>query len=292
MAGVPKSGTSALHHHLTQHPKILGSQPKETYYMLPLKHPLSNTGSNIERQGWEGLLNYFHSERNQSDCLVEGTTHTIYHPEVFEKNGFPEDAHVLFVLRDPIARLRSSFEYTLNNLAAFKKPLAFEEYVDILLTGKTEALDDFIFDSPSLYVLRRDLIYGEYIEFLNKWLKFVPDNRWRVVIYEDFKENPIKVVSNLFEWLQLEPCGITLGDRNKTKAIRLKRVHRSAIALNKRLPKAPWTKKLKKIYFKIQNSTGTSIQINEDCVEKLSAYYAPHKERLENLLGRPLSQWM
>ena len=291
LAGAPKCGTSALYHQLVRHKSVVGSEPKETFFTLPANHPLAQPEKNIEHNGWEGLRNAFPAKLDSVTWLLEATTHTLYHPECFETFGIPEGAHFIVLLRDPVDRLRSSFFFFFNNLARFRKTLKFDAYVNLLLNGQEEQLNEYLFESPSLYVLKRDLRYGQYSDYLEIWQQMLPEDRLRVVLYEDFRHDPVTTTNALFTWLQLEPLNIQSKVLNKTQSIRSKQFHRWILKINRLVPQGQWKQSIKQLYYRLQSSNSARIQVSDDVRIRLSAHYAPYQEKLEVLLGRKIEYW-
>src|SRR5690606_31158229 len=127
LGGVPKSGTSSLFDMLGQIPEITPSEPKETFYLIDNDYIIQKD-KNYFKHGWSVFNDFFTDKKNK--IRLEGTTHLIYQNEIIPVLK-ELDAYFIFILRSPEERIRSSFEYSMNNLASFNKRISFSDFVDI-----------------------------------------------------------------------------------------------------------------------------------------------------------------
>lgn len=291
IGGAPKCGTSAIFGLLESHPAIVGSRPKETFFFLPGEHPLLNKETNIHKDGIKAFDGFF--RRKEASFRLEATTHTLYYPECADSMTTAGPSKFVFVLRNPIDRLRSSFEYTLNNLAGFRKELSFDAYVDMLLSGREEELEEYMDPSPSLFVLKRDLQYGQYVDYLEAWQKAVGPENVGVIIYEDFKRSGETVISEIYSWVGLPAHEVEdpAKSRNQTRAIRNKCVHRLAQSLSAVVPSGGLKKIAKKMYYAVQSGSAERIQPDTVTRDRLLEHYKPYNDRLQRLTGKDLKEW-
>jgi hypothetical protein len=224
IAGVGGAGTTSLFSYLAQHPDICASSIKEVRYFSPLRYgePLPPL---------ETYARYFrHCEEER--YVMEATPGYFYGGEPLAsamKERLP-DARVLVILRDPSARLWSSFNYVKMRLK-IEKDRTFEDYVETARDLRARGLDQ-----------RREfsrysaLSSGFYVEYISPWFEtFGP--AFRVVFFEDLAADPRRVVESICEWLEIaaEPAArIDYAVQNRTVLYKNERIQRLALAANDR----------------------------------------------------------
>lgn len=288
LGGAPKCGTSSLFNWLAEHPDIMGSRPKEPFYLMDEDHPLLNSEKNIYNRGWEAYSDLFRGAEKKR-LYMEGSTHYLYQqhtPQHLSK--LKNRPKVVFILRNPVDRFYSSYLYSKNNLASIDPDIEFETIARAQLNKEPIT----IADNPSGYVLSRDLDYGNYEKYLRHWFEHYPRKLVKVLFFEDLKNDPKTVLRDTFKYLGLNfnPESLVLSEKNKTKAIRNKQLHRRLKAINKLLPRSGWVNKVKNYYFRMQAQEQTE-QMSEALYKELKEYYRPLNEKLEKLLGVELSNW-
>ncbi|MEM7380600.1 MAG: sulfotransferase domain-containing protein [Bacteroidota bacterium] len=294
LAGAPKCGTSKIFNLLSNHPHITGSSIKESFFYIDSDSPLVNPELNIHKDSKEEFRTLFDCGPS-SKILLEGTTHTIYQHEVLSQLAEFNKAKFLFVLRNPIDRLRSSFQYTKHNLARFKRDLSFEKYCKFLLNDESHLLTNYIKDFASFWVLERDLVYGRYAVYLKEWYERFESEQLKIVFFEEFFEHPYRLLNEIVDWLALEPMQmpeeVLKNKKNATVSVRNRFLQDFAWRLNKVLPKGPAIQKLKQIYAHFQYRPKEEVEISTDLYRRLQAYYEPHNQELSVLIGREIPKW-
>lgn len=209
--GAQKSATSTLHSYLSQHPKIVGSKPKEIHYF-----------------DWEI---YFDKDRvwyeshfqsvEKGKKFFEATPNYIYHEKVAQliKSFYPE-IKLILILRDPVSRAFSAwnfyryffesgqvemfrlrrwpngreneiYQYLFKDRTKFP---SFSEYIEIELelirTGES--------DEPS--VLRRGLYYDQ----ITTYLKYFNKNQLHILGFKSFVTNPKIELNKILDFVGIE----------------------------------------------------------------------------------------
>src|SRR5690606_14876560 len=95
--------------------------------------------SHFAADGWAGYADQFPVDVARFPVRMEATTHYLYQRTALEALSELEDCRVCVVLREPAARVLSSFQYTQNNLARIAPEVTFDEYVDAVLAGRSIA---------------------------------------------------------------------------------------------------------------------------------------------------------
>lgn len=110
LIGPPKAGTSTLFSLLSQHPSVVSSSPKETFYLLDQEFGLLNSSSNYWREGAEGWTQFFELSTKKAEYILEGTTHLLYQEETLKViASMGGESKAIAVYRDPADRVMSSF---------------------------------------------------------------------------------------------------------------------------------------------------------------------------------------
>lgn len=285
LGGAPKCGTSSLFSWLLQHPSIQGSYPKEPFYIMDPDHPLTNSKLNMQYDHWSNYHSFYDNIENK--LLLEGTTHIIYQksvPSILSKLTDPPK--IIFLLRNPIDRFFSSFVYSKNNLASIPSDLTFNEVAKKQLNGNFSPLCN----NASGEIVGKDLLFGQYFNYLENWYDVYPQDKIRILLFEELINNPQNVLNDVFDFLELDfsKSMIKIDTKNTTKTIKNKLLHRRLRSLSPLIPNSLFVNQLKKAYFKLQNDKSERMDIQ--LRKELSNFYKPSNERLSKLLKRRL-EW-
>jgi hypothetical protein len=224
IAGVGGAGTTSLFSYLIQHPDICGSSVKEVRYFTPVKHGRSLADLASYAQ-------YF-SHCTDEKYLVESTPGYFYGGGALisaMRERLP-DPRILVILRDPSARLWSSFNYVKARLQ-IDKGCGFEEYLersrDARMQG-VELLDEFRPYSA--------LSTGFYAEHIGPWLEAFGSS-FRVVFFEDLVHDARALIEDICTWLEIDRAPATRLDyaaQNRTVLPKSGRLQKIAMRANNR----------------------------------------------------------
>lgn len=286
LGGAPKCGTSSLFAALAGPDAVTTPLVKEPFFYLDAGHPLLNSAANVhlsDAGSYEDL--YLSAE---APYRLDGTTHLIFQrdmPKLLAER-YPT-AHFIFVLRNPIDRLYSSFNYTLNNLSQFRHPVDFPTYARLVLEGRGEALADHMVQSTSRYVLSHDLAYGRYADYISSWYAAVPSERIMLIEYGGYRHAPDQTLRSIAQWLGLDPDTVrNQGRKNSTVGIRNFRLHRMARSLGKRMAGGGLKTNLKRLYYLLQSRKRTERDdIPPALRAELNDYYADSNRELTQTYG-------
>ena len=257
-------------------------------------HVLWNKRFNVHKNGPDGFLRFF--RETEKRVLLEGSTHLIYQREVFDHLRPLSRAKFLFVLRNPALRVFSSYNFSKNNLAVFKKALDFPRFADLLLNGPESAFDEYLYPGPSLQVLKKDLEYSRYDRFLEKWLEVLGHDRLLVLQYEELTAHPLEQVSAILEWMGFDSGlagAIRFDVRNQSKEIRNLRVHRMTKEIKKIIPAKKVFAPLRRWYYLWQEGdrpAGFSAA-ERAALEQLADFLTPSIQALEKNFGINSKKW-
>lgn len=288
LGGAPKCGTSALFDVVSSLNNIVASSPKETYFFLPKNHPLRLAHFVDTRNIWNNM--------SDEDCFLEGTTHNLYHlDEVLcrtREEGFTE-IRAIFVLRNPIDRLISSFLYTINNLAEFRESIELNEWVEALLEKNDTRIDEVLYDGVSKQIIKEDLDLGNYAKYLRGWITALGRHNVRIVDYDTLKKGDDKVILDLECWLGIKEKKIKrIQRKNKTENFRSFKLHRFVLLISPYFRNLYCFGLLKKLYLWLQRDSSRKPNIDPTVRKRLIDYYKPSIKQLEKLLDISFDKWL
>lgn len=230
-------------------------------------------------------------------CLIEGTTHYLFQETARKHLGQMESKPlILAVLRDPVERVWSSFQYTRNNLARMDSTLSFGQYVNWILCGKGERVADYVNDVRSAYVLARDLEYSVYVKHLLPWRKAVGAERLTVVTFQALTSDSKTICRRLALQLRVDEGFYddwNFEQRNATYRPALRYLQALARTVNQKIPDGPVKQIAKQIYKKVATIPGAPDRTEEDehALERLREYYTPYNRRLANEFDVDVAEW-
>ena len=301
LAGVAKSGTTALHAYLSQHPQVFMSPIKEPWYfgiadlLAPpygdevrealqrdrawLQHYLPGPH---EPNVWKYVMewdDYVRLFRDVQDQPVVGDASTGYFwlPSAAAaiRAKLP-DARFAFMLRDPADRL-----FTLYVLNLARQP-------DITFRAWFQS----VLEAPQLFP--SIVGAGRYATHLERWGTIWPRERMRIYLYDDYRADPRAVLHDLFRFLDVRPdFPIDFSRRHhETTVPRFRFLH----ALRQRMfPDAGlrWIpggarRVLRRLYRRRRDALVMDPTDRRMVVE----YYRDEIGRTATLMGRDLSAWL
>jgi len=203
VVGNPKSGTSALHYMLAQHPQI---------YMSPVKEPLFFSKDIIEEidafykgkqfAPYRELADYLSlfSAAKDEKILGESTTQYLYSKvaaqEIF---NFNPQAKIIIVLREPVAFLHSLHSQLLvepaETVEDFETALSLEPQ---RRAGKN--LPPFTQWPGKFLYSERVKYYDQVVRYYNVFDK----QQIKVIIYDDFKKDNAGVYKDILKFLNVD----------------------------------------------------------------------------------------
>lgn len=276
--GAQKAGTTWLWNMLDQHPETSLPSPKELHYFGSAE--LYNRGDDWYFNHFKGLdpnkltgeasTTYFYDRvpywyNPSSQIEFNESLPTI--PELIS-GKFPE-ARFIVVLRDPVRRAVSAYLHWMKKGS----------------TSPLLGLRKVATEMPKMRILE----FGLYAGYLNAWLKHIPSDRFRILIFEDqIRKNWDLTLTDIYSYLGLDP--------DFRPAQPGKRVHKSW----------GWTRIVFSYYTggfsrsAIGSKTGRLLDrfdvlarhaINKEDIEFLRSVYLPEKDELEKITGCSLDCW-
>ena len=294
IAGAPKCGTGSVFSWLANHPKVCTSHVKETFFLMDNGHPLLNKSCNYHEHGLDGYQTFFSHCDPDCDVILEATTHYIYQQTALDVlsslNPVPQ---VIFILRKPSDRVYSSFQYTKNNLANLDKTISFRQFTDIIKSERAEPLINRL-ARDSAYVLRNDIKYSRYIDYIPAWVSRFGKERVHVFLFEDMKRDPRTFMRNLSKRIGIDPGFYEDYDfipYNETFYIKNQVLHRWIREIAKLIPQSVFKGLMKKIYLGIQADKPELTLEDSMTLSGLECEFRPFNQRLAQELGIDITVW-
>lgn len=289
IAGVNKAGTTSLFVSLSEHPQVAPSAVKETRYFTPARY-----GRPIEpRAVYEG---YF-TEAAGSRIRLEATPSYFYGGAPLARlvDATLPDARIIVVLREPVSRAISFFQYQKTRLR-IPPELSMEDY---LAHADTLSPADFLDPANERYFAVGG---GRYADFLPGWLEQFGPDRLLVLSFEDLTADPARVLRETATWLGLDLSLLpteSLASENKTTAFKSRRFQRLALTVNDRferiLRRHPGAKRrLRALYFRFNGRSAAS-RVSDAVRDELAERFREPNELLATQLrsaGLVLPPWL
>jgi hypothetical protein len=293
LLGAAKCGTTSLAHYLAQHPDVFFSTPKEPlFFEADYEKGLDHYWETYFR-GWSGQR-----------AVGEGRVWNLYLPFVAARirESLPE-AKLVAILRDPVERV---YSHWWQRYSRGQEPLGFEAAVaaDRARIERGERFEGeegarrwnarlVRGESPSTdHRVLLDL--GFYAEQLERYQALFPAAQLKVVFHEDLARRLPAVMSEIFDFLGVDPA-VPLNDASpknvRAESLRSPGARRLWLAASslglRRLVPGP----LRRAARGLLERPGRRPAPDPGVRRELVAYYEPHTTRLERLLGRDLSAW-
>jgi hypothetical protein len=288
IAGVNKAGTTSLFVSLSEHPDIAPSALKETRFFLPARY-----GRPVEPLSvYEA---YFADA--PGEVRLEATPSLLYGGAAVARtiDEMLTEARIIVVLREPVRRTISFFEYQKTRLR-IPADMRIEDYLE-----RADALPPDAFSNPDN---ERWFAVGgsRYADFLPDWLAQFGGERLLVLSFEELTADPRRVLTATVTWLGLDPARLpadALSSENRTMAYKSRGLQKAALTFNDRferiLRRYPSVKRrMRALYFRM-NGRAAAGEVGDDVRAELAARFREPNERLYQLLssaGLPVPAWL
>lgn len=185
--GAGRSGTTWVTQILEDHPQISFSSPRELNYFSSPRS--DNSKSEYDKIGIKGYLKMFDSCKKET-IKGEFSAHYLPDPKVAKiiKKNFP-NIKLWASLREPVERAFSDYkrgkEFHLKEKESFEKAFSSD--------------NNALYKKGDGYRAR-----GYYYKQLKKYFDIFPKKNIKVILYDDIKNDPKKVVKEMYEFLGVD----------------------------------------------------------------------------------------
>ena len=203
IVGQPKSGTTALHQFLGQHPEIYMSSIKEPHFFCADFHLESDRAYGKQRffdfRNEAAYLQLFAKAKNVK-IAGESSTNYLYSQVAAEKiHNFNPDAKIIIILREPakfIYSLHSHYvKFTEENEPDFLTALALEDE-----RRQEKSFSPRVISPSYLYYSQRVQYYQQVKRYCDRF----DSKQIKVIIFEEFKSENDRIFREILEFLGVD----------------------------------------------------------------------------------------
>jgi len=293
--GAARAGTTSLYSYLKQHPQIFMSPRKEPRFFafegrMEQKGPFGSQPLPPYSIKWEEYIKLFDKVKDEK-IIGEASTIYLYHPEAPKRiqRYLGDSVKMVAILRNPIERVISHYMYNLRRGA--EPCTTVEEAIEAEEVRIARGWAEF-------FHYKRMGLYGQQLQ--RYWNIFSPNNL-RIFLYEDFQQDPMSVVKQVFDFLEIESSFIpdtskVYNPSGNTRFSLLSFLIRQTPRPVKRLAKVllPEGIRYKVIEWEMWRNVRPTQkpQISPEIRKSLLEYYRQDILKLQELLDRDLSHWL
>ena len=285
IVGAPRCGTTALYDYLQQHPGVFMPYRKEPHFFgddIPQRQPF------LDLAGYRALF----APSRDDQRAGEATVWYLYSDSAAAQiSAFNPEARIIIMLRRPVDMM-----YSLHGLFLFT---TWEDIVDF---------DEAVAAEPDRRQGRRlprntwwpqALQYtwlADYAPHVARYRSLFGDGRVKVIVYDDFRADPLAMTRSVLEFLDLDPHFVPRIDVvNRARTARSMALQRRLndprfLALLGRLPPrlghVAW-RALMRLNIRYRERPPLDPAVDAALTRRLE----PAVRRLEELLGRELAAW-
>ena len=285
IAGTNKSGTTSLFRYLSDHPKISPSKRKELQFFLQKDVTI------------EQYQRHFDESSDAKLTLEASPQYLDEQPYLAEHvlNLLP-DVKLIFVLREPVARLASFFRSYQSRASDITSGYTFLEFVE---QAQQEAKQP-----PYDTMFARELFRGCYGDHLQHWLKVVDAAQIQIIFFDELKSDAKGTTQRVCEFLNLDGDfyqDYEFNIENKTRQYRFPQLHKLVHSLNMRfepfLNRHRGIKNFVRRLYTSMNEQSESQSTPDLGYDKAQAFYQEHNHKLKQILltrfpSRSLPSWL
>lgn len=286
LIGAAKSGTISLDYYLSQHSNIFLPEEKDAWAFVDAS-PNTILKSNL------GIL-----YKNWKDEALIGLSQVqlLYFPEAAPRiHTYNPNAKILAVLRNPIDRAYSDYWYEKG--IGWEDCVTFEEAVELEAKRKSGSFRE--------RAQLTHLEHGHYHEQLMRYHSLFDKSQIYLCLSDDLANYPAGTVASIVRWLGLPPgkgqfdflstrnAAITHRSLSLQKALNvphplIRKLYHSLTPLDFRLF---LHRTIIRPILRRNAKTFRYLSMNLNTRRRLAEYFAPHNEKLSQLIGRDPSHW-
>jgi Sulfotransferase family len=293
VVGAAKAGTTSLFMYLTQHPQVFGAPRKEpNFFALEGKkvwyrgpgdqEAINRTSVTV----WGDYLSLF-SGSGGARARGESSTLYLYSPDAAACiHKYVPSVRIVAILRNPVDRAFSSFQHLRRD---GREPL--EDFSDALRAEDTR----FVQGWQHLWHYTR---LGFYSAQLRRYYELFPGEQILVHLYDDLVRAPLDVVRATYEFIGVDRNFRPDVSRRFNEGGSPRSPLFQALLVGENAPKKIARRLLppharSRLWLRLLrlNTVESAAKMSMEARDFLTGLFAPEIDRLEELLGRDLSEW-
>ena len=285
IAGTEKAGTTSVFVYLSEHPDVCAASKKETDFFRG-----EYTGDPIQDE--LNYSRYFSDRDKECSIIMEASPGYLGEADLVapRMHTMIPEAKILFILRDPIDRLYSSYNFHISKLN-IPEDISFPDYVQRCLAYESGVTSAHELDMDEWYL--KVMRFGRYAELLTLYQEIYPAGSIKVLFFESLQQDIIGFMVELSKFLEICPdfwIDYRFRKSNVTFFGRNKLLHKVAMWGN--TITEPFIRKRPKLkhslvdFYKVINQASDGYDpMPESVREDLLRYYQPSVDALPKLLG-------
>jgi hypothetical protein len=289
IVGVEKAGTTSLFRSLSEHSEVAPSSVKETRYFQPLLY-----GGALEPV--DVYASYFEAATSEP-VRLEATPRYFQggQPVARAMNEILGGFRALLVLREPVARFASAFDFQKARLR-IPEDITANEYLD-----RAEAMTDADFIDPAnhaWFAVRG----GRYADWFPAWHDALGD-RLLVISFEELLADTPSTLREVATFLGIDPEAYPSHEfayENRTTAYKRAGLQKLALGVNDRFERYfrrhyGLKERLRGAYYRLNGAAARRATLTPAVRERLGEIYAEPNARLAQQLttaGIALPTWL
>jgi hypothetical protein len=289
IVGVEKAGTTSLFRSLSEHPEVAPSSVKETRYFQPLLY-----GGALEPV--DVYASYFEAATSEP-VRLEATPRYFQggQPVARAMNEILGGFRALLVLREPVARFASAFDFQKARLR-IPEDITANEYLD-----RAEAMTDADFIDPAnhaWFAVRG----GRYADWFPAWHDALGD-RLLVISFEELLADTPSTLREVATFLGIDPEAYPSHEfayENRTTAYKRAGLQKLALGVNDRFERFfrrhyGLKERLRGAYYRLNGAAARRATLTPAVRERLEEIYVEPNARLAQQLttaGIALPTWL
>tara|TARA_Y100001972_G_scaffold128999_1_gene193313 strand:- start:4938 stop:5822 length:885 start_codon:yes stop_codon:yes gene_type:complete len=188
--GASKCGTTSLWNILNNHPEVYMTNPKEPFFFS-----FSDYARKMEY--YEGLTSGVTTEKIVGEATPIYSETTLI-PEIASRLfHYNENAKIIYIVREPISRLKSVWRQTLST--SHWNKYVYEKYTDSRVVPRMSK--NFI---EAIYQYPPYLEACKYWTHLGNYRKYFADSSILLLFFEDLKQDPGLIYNKLCNFLNID----------------------------------------------------------------------------------------
>lgn len=287
LIGAGKSGTTAFHQTISQHPDIFCTNPKEPNFFAYPEMFTRTRGTSPERdKHTEAAYRSLFVGAQESQIRGEASVGYLPLPHVPSRvHHYVPKVKLIAILRHPVDRAYSSW---LHRRHQFKEPISDFEAACQAGPERIAAGWNWYWDYLNI---------GYYARHLQRWFSHFPRDQFKIFLYEDWRDSPETMLRSTFEFLGVDPeRNIHIEQINVTSIrprfsslhsilnsrLRFRSLVQKTVPKSIRTTAAGYLRKLNR---------GKAPGLDSSLRAKMTAPFHDDIKDLEKLLQRDLSHW-
>lgn len=294
IVGAPRSGTTALHHYLSQHPDIFMSDPKEPHHFgRDLWTDYTEFFRRFRDQG--RYLSLF-KEASRAKAVGEASVWYLFSSTAAKEiHEFNPDARIIVTLRHPVDYMHSLHQHM---------RISGEEPVEDFLEAIDTDRDARIQKGIELVGRYRTGFPGyrptaRFAEQIQRYHEIFGEDRVHVVLLDDIKKDTQAACGSICEFLGLErDYDADFSPVNESRVVKRRWLHKAMTQdwqwrhrLGKLLPEQVRVGVWRKLH-DVATSRQRRGKLDPELRKRLTVEFSDEIDKLGAVIGRDLGHWL